>query len=137
MAQTLDEQINTVERALGECMIEHALVVVRAWLNEIGEDNPFEEAFRGIEVQYKRIFQLWLTSDSEENEIALNKLTGDTYQLVDAVYVELRLKRGLSPRMHGFNPSRRSRSSNISATAFNCNNRISIGCARRCAMSQG
>ena len=104
MAQSLDEQINTVERALGECMIEHALVVVRTWLNELGEGNHFEEAFRAIETQYQRIFQLWLTSDEESNDIALNKLTGDTYQLVDAVYVEIRLKRGLSPRMHGFNP---------------------------------
>ena len=32
MAQTLDEQVTVVERALGECMIDTALVVVRAWL---------------------------------------------------------------------------------------------------------
>lgn len=104
MAQGLDEQINTVERALGECMIEHALAVVRVWLNELGENNPFEDAFRSIETQYEKVFQIWLNSDDEENEAKLNKLTGDAYQLVDAVYVEIRLKRGLSPQMHGFNP---------------------------------
>ena len=104
MAQSLDEQINTVERALGECMIEHALVVVRTWLIELGENTPYEEAFRTIQEQYQKVFASWLSSDNPENEEALNKLTGDMYQLVDAVYVEIRLKRGLSPRMHGFNP---------------------------------
>ena len=39
--QSLDEQINTIERALGECMIEHALVIVRPWLNDLGLDNPY------------------------------------------------------------------------------------------------
>ena len=104
MAQSLDEQINTVERALGECMIEHALVVVRTWLIELGENTPYEEAFRTIQEQYQKVFASWLSSDNPENEETLNKLTGDMYQLVDAVYVEIRLKRGLSPRMHGFNP---------------------------------
>lgn len=104
MAQSLDEQINTVERALGECMIEHALVVVRAWLNELGENTPFETAFSNIQTQYRKVFVSWLNSDNPENEEAMNRLTGEMYQLVDAVYVEIRLKRGLSPRMHGFNP---------------------------------
>lgn len=104
MAQGLGEQINTVERALGECMISHALAVVRAWLNELGENNPFEEAFRTIETRYNTVFQSWLNSDNPENDDIINSLTGDAYQLVDAVYVELRLLRGLSPHMRGFNP---------------------------------
>ena len=40
MAQTLDEQVTVVERALGECMIDTALVVVRAWLNEFRGEQP-------------------------------------------------------------------------------------------------
>ncbi len=104
MAQSLDEQINTIERALGECMIEHALVIVRSWLNELGEDNHFEEAFRTIHSHYKDLFVKWLNVDEPGMPDELAKLTGDTYQLVDAVYVAIRLKRGLSPRMHGFNP---------------------------------
>ena len=104
MAQSLDEQINTIERALGECMIEHALVIVRSWLNELGESNRFEEAFRTIHSHYKDLFVKWLNVDDPSMPDDLGKLTGDTYQLVDAVYVEIRLKRGLSPRMHGFNP---------------------------------
>ena len=54
MAQTLDEQVTVVERALGECMIDTALVVVRAWLNEIGENNPYEEAFTSILNTYRK-----------------------------------------------------------------------------------
>ena len=103
MAQSLDEQISTIERALGESMIEHALVVVRTWLNELGENNPFEEAFRTIQTQYNELFTRWLNIDEPHAAEELNVLTGDTYQLVDAVYAELRLKRGLSPDMRSFN----------------------------------
>ena len=63
MAQTLDEQVTVVERALGECMIDTALVVVRSWLNEIGENNPYEEAFTSIQSDHvlfvERANELW------------------------------------------------------------------------------
>ena len=104
MAQNLGEQLMTVERALGERMIESALVILRSWLNEIGENNPYEEAHASIRKQYDALFSRWLTSDDEEIEDQMNSLTGDTFQLVDAVYADLRVKRGLSPDMHGFNP---------------------------------
>ena len=103
MAQSLDEQITTVERALGERMVTHALTVVRAWLNELGENNPYEQAFADIQQQYNAIFNEWLTSDDPTREERLDALTGDTYRLVDAVYVAIREVRGLSPQMHGFN----------------------------------
>ena len=103
MAQTLEEQMAVVERALGECMIDTALVVVRSWLNEIGENNPYEEAFVSLQKHYRSLFSAWLNVDDPKTEEELNKLTGDAYQLVDAVYTEIRLKRGISPEMHGFN----------------------------------
>ena len=103
MAQTLEEQVNTIERALGECMIEHALVIVRAWLNELGENNPYEEAFASIHTKYTDLFSRWLTIDDPSAAEDLNALTGDAYQLFDAVYAAIRLQRGLSPDMHGFN----------------------------------
>jgi len=103
MAQSLEDQITTIERALGERMIHHALVIVRAWLNELGENNPYEEAYGTIRTQYDTLFDEWLTSEDPHREETLDKLTGDTYRLVDASYVSLRLKRGLSPEMHGFN----------------------------------
>ena len=104
MAQSLEEQVSVVERALGECMIDTALVFVRAWLNEIGENNPYEEAFVSLQTRYHNLFAKWLNIDDPSAEEELNKLTGDAYQLVDAVYAEIRIKRGLSPEMHGFNP---------------------------------
>ena len=104
MAQTIEEQVNTVERALGERMIEHALAVVRAWLNELGENNPFEQAFADIQTQYNAIFADWLVNDDQEKQDQqLNELTSDAYRFVDAVYVQIRLFRGLSPHMRGYN----------------------------------
>lgn len=105
MAQSLEDQITTIERALGERMIHHALVIVRAWLNELGENNPYEEAYETIRAQYDTLFDEWLTSEDPHREETLDKLTGDTYRLVDAAYVSLRLQRGVSPVMHGFNKS--------------------------------
>lgn len=103
MAQSLEEHMATIERALGERMIEHALVVVRSWLNELGENNPYERAFGDIQSNYETLFNEWLTSDNPQREEQLDRLTGDTYRLVDASYSSMRLKRGLSPDMHGFN----------------------------------
>ena len=103
MAQSLVEQVMTAERALGERMIESALVIVRSWMNELGDKNQYEDAHASISKQYNDLFSLWLTSDDQEIDELLNSLTGEAYQLVDAVYADLRLKRGLSPDMHGFN----------------------------------
>ena len=100
----LDEQVNTVERALGECMIGTAEVVLRSWLNELGEKNPYEEALRAIRKEYDEVFTKWLNINDPDLETTLDRLTGDAYQLADAIYADLRLKRGLSPQMHGFNP---------------------------------
>ena len=103
MAQALEEQVNTVERALGECMIEHALVIIRTWLNELGENNPYEEAFVTLHTKYQDFFSRWLTIEDATMVEELNVLTGDAYQLFDATYAAIRLQRGLSPAMHGFN----------------------------------
>ncbi len=104
MAQTIEEQVNVVERALGERMIEHAMTVIRAWLNELGEGHPYEAAFSSIQRRYKAVFEAWLGSDDAHTDEELNSLTGEAYQLADAAYADLRLKRGLSPDMRGFNP---------------------------------
>lgn len=101
----LGEQVNTIERALGECMIEHALTIVRGWLNELGENNPYEEAYKNLYGKYNDLFRHWLNVDDDEDSDELNNLTNEAYQLADAVYADIRLKRGLSPRMHGFNPN--------------------------------
>ena len=101
----LSAQVNTIERALGECMIETAATVIRLWLNELGESNPYEEALHSIRTRYQQLFSQWLNVDDPNAGKELDKLTGDMYQLADAVYADIRLKRGLSPQMHGFNPN--------------------------------
>lgn len=102
MAQ-LDEQINTIERALGERMIRHALVILRSWLLELGENNPFEPRYEEISSRYENLFSDFLTSDDPEREQELDRLTGQTYRLVDDVYATIKLRRGIAPQMHGFN----------------------------------
>lgn len=103
MAQNLDEQVNTIERALGERMIRHALIILRSWLIELGEETPYETRYTQISEQYKSLFENYLTSDDPEREAELDRLTGETYRLVDSVYATLRVRKGLSPEMHGFN----------------------------------
>ena len=103
MAQNLDEQVNTIERALGERMIRHALIILRSWLIELGEDNPYEARYTEISDQYRTLFEDFLTSEDPEREAQLDRLTGETYKLVDAVYATLRVRKGLSPDIHGFN----------------------------------
>ncbi len=78
MAHTIEEQINTVERALGERMITHALAVVRLWLNELGENNPYEETYSTIRAQYETLFEDWLTTEDPNREEKLDGLTGET-----------------------------------------------------------
>lgn len=103
MAQSLEEQIVTVERSLGERMIGNALTVVRLWLNEIGEKQEFEEAVLDIRQTYQDIFSRWVSANDEGLDKELDELTGRTYYLADTVYAYIRLKRGLSPIIHGFN----------------------------------
>lgn len=104
MSQSLEEQLNTLERALGERMIIHALTILRVWINELGENNPYEQAFSDIQVQYDELFRDWLVGEDGDSDEQLNRLTGDAYRLMDAVYASLRIQRGLSPLMQSFNP---------------------------------
>ena len=104
MAQTIEEQVNTIERALGERMITHGLAIVRTWMNELGEDNAFEADYISLFTRYQQLFSDWMASNDEVFEEPLDELTGLAYRLADEVYAALRLQRGLSPTLHGFNP---------------------------------
>jgi hypothetical protein len=101
--QAIEEQVYTIERALGERMVKHALFVVRLWLNELGEDNHFEDAYHSLFARYDDFFADWVVAGDGEQDEVLETMTSDAYRLVDAVYAELRIKRGMSPKMHGFN----------------------------------
>ena len=102
--QPLEEQISTIERALGERMIHHALVIVRSWVLELGSISEYDEKkSQEIEKKYTQLFDDWLVGNQTPGEDDLDSLTRETYNLVDTVYAQLRLFRGLSPHMHGFN----------------------------------
>lgn len=103
MAQSLEEQIVTIERSLGERMIGHALAILRVWLNELGEANRFEQFYLDIQQEYQELFDRWVSADDEGIDKELDRLTGNAYVLTDVVYAAVRLKRGISPVMHGFN----------------------------------
>lgn len=103
MAQSLEEQIVTIERSLGERMIGHALAILRVWLNELGEANRFEQFYLDIQQEYQELFDRWISADDEGIDKELDRLTGNAYVLTDVVYAAVRLKRGISPVMHGFN----------------------------------
>lgn len=98
----IEEQINTIERALGERMIHHALVLTRQWVTELGT-GIYIDRIEHIEKNYQYIFDYYLSTDDPKREELLDQITGDTYRLVDDVYADLRIKRGISPMMHGFN----------------------------------
>ena len=104
MAQSIEEQVNTVERALGERMITHALAIVRAWMNELGENQSFEADYLSLYTRYERLFSDWMAANDEVFEDPLDELTGEAYRLVDEVYAALRIQRGLSPELHTFTP---------------------------------
>ena len=69
----LEEQVITIERALGERMIKHALVVVRSWLNELGEGNAFEQTYHSIFERNEALFSQWLITDEAEQDEQLNQ----------------------------------------------------------------
>ena len=99
----LSEQVNTVERALGERMIAHAMLVVRQWANELG-DELYVGKIDQLEQNYRYVFDYFLSTEDPDRDALLDKMTGEAYRLMDEVYAALRLKRGLSPMMYGFNP---------------------------------
>ncbi len=99
----LSEQVNTVERALGERMITHGMVIVRQWANELGNEL-YTNRIDQLEQNYRYVFDYFLSTDDPDRDALLDKMTGEAYRLTDEVYAALRLQRGLSPEMYGFNP---------------------------------
>lgn len=99
----LEEQVDTIERALGERMITHAMVIVRQWVAELDNELYLSRIDR-LEQNYKCVFDYYLAADDPDRENLLDKMTGDAYRLTDEVYADLRVRRGKSPDMHGFNP---------------------------------
>ncbi len=101
--KNIENQINTIERALGERMINHALVVVQQWVTQIG-DMSYVERIDQIDRNYEQVFGYYLSIDDPQRDQILDDLTTETYRLVDEVYAAIRVCYGLSPNIHKFNP---------------------------------
>ncbi len=99
---TLDDQRNTIERALGERMLNHAFFFLRQWAKELSF-GPYSDRIHSLSQSYNGLFDYYLAADDPERDEVHDKLTSETYHLVDEMYAAIRIKRGLSPEMHGFN----------------------------------
>lgn len=100
----LDEQRDTIERALGERMINHCLTILKVWIAELGVDT-YANRYHSIEQNYRYLFDYYLSSDDPERERLLDEMTGEAYRLVDDVYADVCLKRGRVQEQHGFDPT--------------------------------
>ena len=107
-----EEQRNMLEHALSECMLNHAFIILRSWVDELlskrGEDlvryGTYPDRINSLQSSYDRLFDFYLTTDDPERNGILEEMTRETYRLVDEVYADLRMSRGTAPKMHGFNP---------------------------------
>lgn len=99
---TLTDQVNTIERALGERMISHGMVILRKWAAEL-DMAVYIDRIDQLEQNYNQLFNYYLTMDDANRERLLDEMTAEAYRLEDEIYADIRIKRGLSPEMHGFN----------------------------------
>ena len=100
---TLDQQRDTLERALGERMINHACFFLRQWAKELGF-GPYSDRIHSISENYNQLFDYYLAADDPERDNIHNQLTTETYRLADEMYAAIRIKRGDVPDIHGYNP---------------------------------
>lgn len=106
----LEEQHNMLERALSECMLNHAFVILRSWLKDLAgvkqelAVGSYMDRIRSLERSYDELFRFYLTTEDPERNAILENMTTEVYRLVDEVYADMRVLRGMSPQMYGFNP---------------------------------
>lgn len=100
---SISDQVNTIERALGERMLRHAFSILSQWVQELGLPH-YQDRMQTLLDNYDHVFEYYLSADDPDRDQLLDHLTGQAYRLVDEVYADIRLRRGLSPQMVGFNP---------------------------------
>ena len=98
---TLDDQRDTIERALGERMLNHCLTILRTWISEVGED-AYVNRYHSLSDNYKALFSYYLATDDPERERLLDEMTGQAYRLTDDIFADICLKRGRVENMAGF-----------------------------------
>ncbi len=99
---SLEDQRNTIERALGERMLNHVFFFLRQWAKELGF-GPYSDRIHSLSQSYNGLFDYYLAADDPERDAVHDRLTSETYRLLDEMYAAIRIKRGLSPQMRGFN----------------------------------
>ena len=93
---TLQEQYNTADSALAQCMIHHATAIMTPWAKEIGYEQ-YAARLEELEDNYKPLVEWFLVEDNEEDrEHQLNRLTGKAYVLLDELFAKVCAKRGIS-----------------------------------------
>lgn len=101
---TLDDQRDTIERALGERMLNHCLVILRTWINEVGVET-YSHRYQTLWDNYQALFSYYLSTNDPERDRLLDEMTGQAYRLTDDIYADICLKRGRVESMTGFDPS--------------------------------
>lgn len=99
----LEEQRDTIERALGERMLNHVFFFLRQWAKELGF-GPYSDRIHSLSDNYDHLFEYYLATDDPERENIHNNLTCETYRLMDEMYAAIRIKRGIVPEMNTFDP---------------------------------
>ena len=93
---TLQEQYNTADSALGQCMIHHATAIMTPWAKELGYDQ-YASRLEALEANYNPLIEWFLVHDDVADlEDQLNRLTGKAYVLLDELFAKICAKRGIS-----------------------------------------
>lgn len=98
---TLDDQRDTIERALGERMLNHCLTILRTWINEVGE-QMYSNRYHSLQDNYQALFSYYLSTNDSERDRLLDEMTGQAYRLTDDIFADICLKRGRVENMAGF-----------------------------------
>lgn len=98
---TLDDQRDTIERALGERMLNHCLTILRTWINEVGEQT-YSNRYHSLNDNYQALFSYYLSTNDPERDRLLDEMTGQAYRLTDDIFADICLKRGRVENMAGF-----------------------------------
>lgn len=101
----IEEQHRTLEHALSERMVNHALTILRDWDRQLG-GGLYSDRIQALEQNYRSLFQYYLSADDPDRDAIHDSLTTDTYRLMDEMYGDMRLQRGLAREIVSFDPER-------------------------------
>ena len=101
----IEEQHHTLEHALSERMINHALTILRDWDRQLG-GGLYSDRILALEQNYHSMFEYYLSTDDPDRDSIHDSMTTETYRLLDDMYADMRLKKGLAREISAFNPER-------------------------------